>query len=54
MFPKRELATIAICVRRPFELQVFMWHCIDALEVEKDYLQVFTLFNKDGKQMMVS
>ena len=52
MFPKRRLAKRAICERIPFELQVFMWHCIDALEVEKDYLQVFTLFNEDGKQKM--
>ena len=53
MFPKQRLATRAICERISFELQVYMWHCIDALEVEQDYLQVFRLFNKDGKQMMV-
>ena len=53
MFSKRRLATRTVCERIPFELQVFMWHCIDALEVERDYLQVFKLFSNDGKQMMV-
>ena len=40
MLSKQRLATRAICERIPFELQVFMWHCIDALTVERDYLQV--------------
>ena len=53
MFPKQRLATRAICERIPFELQVYMWHCIDTLDIERDYLQVFKLFSKDGKQMMV-
>ena len=30
-----------------------MWHCIDTVDIERDYLQVFKLFNQDGKQMMV-
>ena len=52
MFPKQRLATRAICERIPFELQVYMWHCIDSLDIERDYLQVFKLYNNDGKQMM--
>ena len=52
MFPKQRLATRTICEQIPFELQVYMWNCIDALDVERDYLQVFKLYNNDGKQMM--
>ena len=53
MFSKQRLVTRAICEQIPFELQVYIWHCIDVLEVDQDYLQVFRLFNKDGKQMMI-
>ena len=52
MFPKQRLTTRAICERIPFELQIYMWHCIDALDIERDYLQIFKLFNQSGKQMM--
>ena len=30
-----------------------MWHRIDILDIERNYLQVFKLFSKEGKQMMV-
>ena len=53
MFPKQRLATRSICEQIPFELQVYMWYCIDSLDIERDYLHAFTLLHKDGKQMMV-
>ena len=31
-------------------LQLFLWHLIDDLKVEKDYLQVFKCNYADGKQ----
>ena len=31
-------------------LQVFMWQCIEELDVPKDYLQVFNLSEHLGKQ----
>ena len=34
----------------PFELQFFMWECIDQLPEHKDYFQVFKLTIQDGKQ----
>ena len=30
-------------------LQLFMWHCIDAMPPPKDYLQVFELSAENGK-----
>lgn len=44
MFPKQRLATRAICERIPFELQVYMWHYIDTLDIERDYLQVSVFY----------
>lgn len=31
-------------------LQLFMWRCIDNMPLPKDYLQVFKLSVKNGKQ----
>ena len=31
-------------------LQLFMWQCIDSMDVPKDYLQVFKLSAENGKQ----
>ena len=31
-------------------LQIFMWECIDSLELSKDYLQIFELKTEDGKK----
>ena len=30
-------------------LQLFMWHCIDAMPPPKDYLQIFELSAENGK-----
>lgn len=34
-------------------LQLFMWECIDRLNVPKDYLQVFKCTAFDGKQKLI-
>ena len=37
----------------PVTLQLLMWELIQALPVDKDYLQVFSLSEKDGKQIII-
>ena len=37
----------------PAVLQIFMWDCISAVPVEKDYLQIFRLSESNGKQRIV-
>lgn len=34
-------------------LQLFMWECIDRINVPKDYLQVFKCTAFDGKQKLI-
>ena len=43
MFPMKRYVTARIADEVPVTLQLFMWACIDMLEVEADYLQVFDL-----------
>jgi hypothetical protein len=50
MFNNKRYLTQGVQADIPFELQFFMWECIDNLSVEKDYLQVFELENADGIQ----
>ena len=50
MFNNKRYLTRGVQADIPFELQFFMWECIDNLSVEKDYLQVFELENADGIQ----
>lgn len=33
-----------------FELQMFMWNCIDTMQSPKDYFQVFKCTENSGKQ----
>lgn len=37
----------------PIPLQLLMWEMIRSLPADKDYLQVFSLSEKDGKQIIV-
>ena len=37
----------------PAVLQIFMWYCISAVPVQKDYLQIFRLSERNGKQKVV-
>ena len=53
MFPTTRYATAQICEKVPPLLQAFMWMCIDSLEGEADYLQVFELSEEQGLQKIV-
>ena len=50
MFENQRYITrgVSDCVSLP--LQLFMWKCIDNMDVPKDYLQVFKLSAENGKQ----
>ena len=50
MFNNQRYLTRGVQAEIPFELQLFMWGCINRLQVERDYLQVFKLENLDGVQ----
>ena len=50
MFNNSRYLTKGVQAEIPFELQIFMWGCIDSLPHERDYLQVFELENVDDIQ----
>ena len=50
MFKNKRYLTRGVQAEIPFELQIFMWGCIDSLPQERDYLQVFELENVDDIQ----
>ena len=50
MFDNQRYITRGIDTEIPFELQLFMWDCIDRLPEECDYFQVFKLENLNGIQ----
>lgn len=50
MFSNKRYLTKGVQEDIPFELQIFMWECIDRLPEERDYFQVFELDNIDGIQ----
>lgn len=43
MFSNKRYLTRGVQADIPFELQIFMWECIDRLPEERDYFQVFKL-----------
>ena len=53
IFNNRKFITKGVSERIPIPLQLFMWEKIHNLPVDKDYLQVFSLSEKDGKQRVV-
>ena len=52
MFHNSRYLTKGVQAEIPFELQIFMWECIDSLPQERDYLQVFELENVNDIQRM--
>ena len=48
MFRSPRYMTKGIDEDIPFELQMFIWSCINALPEESDYLQVFELSALSG------
>ncbi|MDE5582184.1 MAG: DUF960 domain-containing protein [Ruminococcus sp.] len=53
MFNNRRYLTRGIDAEIPFELQLFMWDCIDRLPEECDYFQVFELNDLGGMQRII-
>ena len=52
-FKNKRYITKGVNERVPLLTQLFMWHCIDTLDVPKDYLQVFKCSGCDGKQKII-
>ena len=42
MFKNKRYITRGVLTEIPFELQLFMWECIDRMPEPSNYLQVFT------------
>ena len=53
MFDNQRYITRGIDAEIPFELQLFMWDCIDRLPEECDYFQVFELNDLGGMQRII-
>ena len=49
-FKNQRYITRGVSQKVDLLLQLFMWQCIDELDVPKDYLQVFNLSEHRGKQ----
>lgn len=43
MFMNKRYLTCGVDAAIPFELQLFMWNCVDGLPEPRDHLQVFDL-----------
>ena len=52
-FKNKRYITRGVNERVPLLTQLFMWKCIDTLEIDKDYLQVFNCSVRDGKQKII-
>jgi hypothetical protein len=50
MFNNPRFITNGVESTIPLWLQNLMWYAIDTLEIRKDYLQVFTLSDENGRQ----
>ena len=50
MFENQRYITRGVSNRVSLPLQLFMWHCINNMDVPKDYLQAFKLSAENGKQ----
>lgn len=48
MFENQRYITRGIKEMIPLAVQIAIWKCIDDMEIEKDYLQVFELSPKNG------
>ena len=49
MFKNQRFITRGVSSEVSLLLQLFMWHCIDALPPPRDYLQVFELSSTQNK-----
>ena len=53
IFNNQKFITRGVAENIPIPLQLLMWEMIQDLPVDKDYLQVFSLSEKDGEQLIV-
>ena len=53
MFNNKRYLTRGIDAEIPFELQIFMWDCIDRMSEPKDYFQIFELNDLGGMQHII-
>lgn len=53
IFNNQKFITRGVAENIPITLQLLMWEMIHNLPVDKDYLQVFSLSEKDGKQRII-
>ena len=53
IFNNQKFITRGVAENIPIPLQVIMWEMIHNLPADKDYLQVFSLSEKDGEQLIV-
>ena len=53
IFNNQKFITRGVAENIPILLQMLMWEMIHNLPVDKDYLQVFSLSEKDGKQRII-
>lgn len=53
MFDNQRYATRGITAAVPLGIQHILWYMIDTMKGEKDYLQVFELSVRDGKQHII-
>ena len=52
IFNNQKFITRGVAENIPIPLQLLMWEMINSLPADKDYLQVFSLSEKDGKQVI--
>ena len=53
IFNNQKFITRGVAENIPIPLQLLMWEMIRTLPVDKDYLQVFSLSEKDRKQRII-
>ncbi len=49
MFNSNRYLTSGVQSEIPLELQLFMWECIDKLNIKKDYLQIFRISHNNSE-----
>ena len=53
MFDNQRYLTKGVNESIPFEIQLFLWECIDRMPEPKDYFQIFELNDIGGMQHIV-
>jgi len=53
MFDNQRYLTRGVNESIPFEIQLFLWECIDRMPEPKDYFQIFELNDISGMQHII-